>query len=1156
MKRTPSKFLSLLLALALLSALAAGVYAEDYTLTLSSDKLSLKVGAQGNLTATVTPAETPLTWTSSDPTVASVNSAGVVTANNVGTATVRVAVTAHPETYQECAVTVTRPIASVTMSPTLELTVGGEGVPLAVTISPADASEPVYTWTNTDPTVARMSGSGDEVTVTPLAAGSTTITVRVAAGGDEKEASCVVTVSNPVAVGSVTITSPLALELKKGDTSTLSAVISPSGAQTWPLTWKISDPSVVSVASDNRTLQALDYGTAKVTASAGGVDSGAPIDVVVSGVTLSISPSVIYEGQRATLTIVPHESATGVNTWTAAGGSGSGSVSVISTSGSSLTKTVVGETAGSTSVTVRGTATVSRQSITYDASIPVEVRSTTITAPTMNTGDMLRFSTLTDRIADISQNVTGSTLSYLTGINVSSTEGTLYYNYAAESDTGSGVASLNRYYLGGGNMQLGDVTFIPKPGYSGTATVTYTGYAVDGSAFHSRILIPVTTNAGNGELGALISYTTLEASPVRFSGIEFSEQCQALNGRALRYVNFTLPQSTLGTLKFKLIEGDLYESTVSSGTRYYRSGTPSIDDVYFIPRNGFSGNVDIPFVGVDTAGSTLNGTVRISVSSSQAPAGQLAEIDYNVESGQRIYLDPGDFSTACRRCTGRELNFITLGSGATATTRGRLQYNSADVTATTMSYYLTSTGSRRLIGNLSYLAKSGTAERVSIDFIGTDDAGTVFEGKIRITVTTKENAVVNYAVTPGGEVFFNTSDFSDLSYLCTDRDLNYIVINQSNLPVASHGYLFDPGGVVTTRNTYYRTASNSRKLVADLSFVAASDFEGTFGIPFTGYSTAGKSFVGCIFISVPPSTAESNSDERYDGTLMYTTMGPAVAFRKSDFIAAARDSLPRDLSYVRFSAPSATMGRLCRNYVSPTHYSVLDTNQTWPVNALSNISFLPHAGFTGTVSIGFTAYDVGGNRYDDEVRVIVVPPLTSNSFRDMYSAPWAVTAVDFLNYYDILTGTGSGQFSPGMQMRRCDFVLMLSRAFSFGPYGTYSFSDVPAGAYYSSAIASAKALGIVAGDTAGNFNPTASITRQEAAVMLYRSMRRIGNMPIGSASDLRIFSDAWAVSDYAVEAMGSLVRLGVFQGDGTGRVNPWSPLTRAEMASLFYRAIT
>ena len=62
-------------------------------------------------------------------------------------------------------------------------------------------------------------------------------------------------------------------------------------------------------------------------------------------------------------------------------------------------------------------------------------------------------------------------------------------------------------------------------------------------------------------------------------------------------------------------------------------------------------------------------------------------------------------------------------------------------------------------------------------------------------------------------------------------------------------------------------------------------------------------------------------------------------------------------------------------------------------------------------------------------------------------------------------------------------------------------------------------------------------------------------MPSGNYSDLNRFYDAGSVADYAIEAMASLTRLGVFQGSG-GNLNPNSPLTRAEMASLFYKAIT
>lgn len=57
-----------------------------------------------------------------------------------------------------------------------------------------------------------------------------------------------------------------------------------------------------------------------------------------------------------------------------------------------------------------------------------------------------------------------------------------------------------------------------------------------------------------------------------------------------------------------------------------------------------------------------------------------------------------------------------------------------------------------------------------------------------------------------------------------------------------------------------------------------------------------------------------------------------------------------------------------------------------------------------------------------------------------------------------------------------------------------------------------------------------------------------------SPKDLSDFSDAEDLSPYAQEAAAVLYAKGIVQGDGSGKLNPLSPITRAEMACLTYRA--
>ena len=134
-----------------------------------------------------------VTWSSSNPSVATVDSNGVVTAVSVGTATVTVWTTDGNKSAT-CIVTViaaTIPVTGVSLNMTsLSMTVG-ETQTIKATVNPSNATDQTITWSSNNTAVATVSSSG---VVTAQAAGTATITVRTNDGG--KTATCTVNVKN------------------------------------------------------------------------------------------------------------------------------------------------------------------------------------------------------------------------------------------------------------------------------------------------------------------------------------------------------------------------------------------------------------------------------------------------------------------------------------------------------------------------------------------------------------------------------------------------------------------------------------------------------------------------------------------------------------------------------------------------------------------------------------------------------------------------------------------------------------------------------------------------------------------------------------------------------------------------------------------------
>ncbi|MBN2486007.1 MAG: Ig-like domain-containing protein [Bacteroidales bacterium] len=175
------------------SAIHEGVSVPVTGVSVAPTSLTLATGAASQLTATVAPANASnktVSWSSSNTAVATVSATGLVTAIGPGSATINVT-TQDGNKTAACAVTVTIPVSSVSVSPTsLTLAVGATGQ-LTATVSPSNATNKNVSWSSGNTSVATVSASG---LVTGVSAGTATITVTTQDGS--KTASCAVTVSS------------------------------------------------------------------------------------------------------------------------------------------------------------------------------------------------------------------------------------------------------------------------------------------------------------------------------------------------------------------------------------------------------------------------------------------------------------------------------------------------------------------------------------------------------------------------------------------------------------------------------------------------------------------------------------------------------------------------------------------------------------------------------------------------------------------------------------------------------------------------------------------------------------------------------------------------------------------------------------------------
>ena len=190
--------------------------------------------------------------------------------------------------------------------------------------------------------------------------------------------------------------------------------------------------------------------------------------------------------------------------------------------------------------------------------------------------------------------------------------------------------------------------------------------------------------------------------------------------------------------------------------------------------------------------------------------------------------------------------------------------------------------------------------------------------------------------------------------------------------------------------------------------------------------------------------------------------------------------------------------------------------------------------------------------------ITVSPTRSSTYFNDMGSYSDAQrAAVDFCRENNITRGMSSTQFGPENSIRRGDFALMLYQAMELNPrYNSRPFQDVSSGAYYSEAVNTLRAMGIVSGVGSGRYAPNSTLSRQDAVCMVQRAMRTLdmGGYD-GSASYLNGYSDANRVAGYAQGAMAFAVREG-YLPTNSGRLDPYKPQSRVDMAQMLHRVLT
>ena len=566
--------------------------------------------------------------------------------------------------------------------------------------------------------------------------------------------------------------------------------------------------------------------------------------------------------------------------------------------------------------------------------------------------------------------------------------------------------------------------------------------------------------------------------------------------------------------------------------------------------------VQVPVtVSVTISGTTYQASpLSVSVSPASAPSFAVHEEDY---------FDPDDFSEAVDGATGRyagKLSAITIeGSNG-----GSVYENGSRVSSSTK--YYVSGARNKLISSLYFRTSSTSTTNAYFTYIGYDaDGDVIAAGKVTLG---DESVDMEYSASFGGSVTFLESDFSKAFSGKAGEKLDYVTfaMNRATVVMNNKTYSLNDGSNAAIFGWAYTASKATTKLSStDKCYYQASYTQ--LDLDEVTYVTGSYRTKYTVYL---PYTAVGTSGSRYEGYTAITVSGDdsITASGASMKTLGAADAVLRaypNAAYVMFKQPAVSEGRLLYNFrsVAAQNYTAVDYSKdqfylsgTSAKNLyLDSVFFLPAADCSTQIRLAFTVYGTSGTQLGSgELTVRVASKTASSVFSDVNArtCSWAANAVDFMNEYGLVKGTGTSTFGWKGNMTRGDFVLILYRnAGSPSVYGVSNpFTDVKSTDYYYEAVLWAYRNNVVNGTSTTTFGPKGKITREQIASILWR----LAGKPVYSAS-LRSYTDYASVSDYAYDAMSWAVGSGYVKGSGA-KLSPKNNATRAEVAVMLHRYLT
>jgi len=199
-----------------------------------------------------------------------------------------------------------------------------------------------------------------------------------------------------------------------------------------------------------------------------------------------------------------------------------------------------------------------------------------------------------------------------------------------------------------------------------------------------------------------------------------------------------------------------------------------------------------------------------------------------------------------------------------------------------------------------------------------------------------------------------------------------------------------------------------------------------------------------------------------------------------------------------------------------------------------------------------TEYTFKNVRTDHTISVVFEKAPWVNPFTDVTENDWFYEDVKFVSETGLMNGNSADGklFDPSVITNRAMLVTILWRLEGCPTVSSsVKFTDVDANAWYADAVNWASANDIILGDETGAFGANDELTREQAALILYRYAAYKGVIEGSATAD----STELKASDWAKDAVIWAEANGLLKGIGVDTSDMTKGISRAEIAAYLRR---